>query len=126
MGYFLFFMRFAGVITRYVNGAYGVNISHLKRIQMVTIFSIISFVGIATASLNTESIWFFYLALFSSIFIGVAQAFGEAIIIGFLKVFPTILMGDFGSGTGFTGPFATVFLLVMRASGVHDAIIFAI
>ena len=55
-----------------------------------------------------------------------AQAFGEAIIIGFLKVFPTILMGDFGSGTGFTGPFATVFLLVMRAIGVHDAIIFAI
>ena len=37
MGYFLFFMRFAGVLSRYVNGAFCVNIPHVMRIGMVTI-----------------------------------------------------------------------------------------
>lgn len=72
MGYFMFLMKGSGVISRYVNGAFCVNISHINRMKMVTIFSIISFVGIALASENTQDIMFFYIALVSSIFMGIA------------------------------------------------------
>jgi len=72
MGYFMFLMKGSGVISRYVNGACCVNISHINRMKMVTIFSIISFVGIALASENTQDVNYFYIALVSSIFMGVA------------------------------------------------------
>lgn len=58
-GYFLFFMRGAGVISRYVNGAYCVNIPHMTRIKVITILSVISFLGIALASSDTTITWYF-------------------------------------------------------------------
>ena len=53
MGYFLFLMKGTGVIARYVNGACCVNITHIRRMLMVTIFSIFSFIMIAISSENT-------------------------------------------------------------------------
>ena len=72
MGYFLLFMRAAGVLSRYINGACCVTINHVRRMQMVTIFSVISFLGIAVAAANTKDVSYFYVALFCSIFMGVA------------------------------------------------------
>ena len=108
MGYFLFLMKGSGVISRYVNGACCVNISHIRRMLMVTVFSIFSFLLIAIAAENTQDILFFYVALFSSIFMGIAQSFGEACVLGFLKAFPLNMISDFASGLGFSGPFSTV------------------
>lgn len=119
-------MQVAGVTARYVNGACCVNISHKRRIQMVTAFSIISFLGISYASMFTDNENMFYLALFSSIFMGIAASFGEGIVIGFLKAFPAHMVGDFGSGTGFSGPFSTLTLLVLRSNGLSDSAIFMI
>ena len=53
MGLFLFLMIGSGVISRYVNGACCVNISHIRRMLMVTVFSIFSFLTIAMAAENT-------------------------------------------------------------------------
>ena len=93
---------------------------------MVTAFAVISFLGIAYASLYTENVIYFYLALFSSVFMGIAQSFGEGTIIGFLKAYPAHMVGDFGSGTGFSGPFSTLSLLVLRSNGLGDTYIFMI
>lgn len=57
---------------------------------------------------------------------GIAQSFGEAVVLGFLKGFPKKLVGDFSSGTGFAGPFATLSLLLLRAAGITDTLIFII
>jgi hypothetical protein len=111
MGYFLFFMRFAGVISRFVNGACCVNIKHIQRILMVTIMSIASFLAIAYSTKMAVYPSFFWIAIFASIFMGVAQSFGEAVIIGFCNYLPHKLMGSFSAGTGFAGPFSTVSLL---------------
>ena len=91
---------------------------------MCTFFAIVSFLGIAYASLFTENVMFFYLALLSSFFMGLAQSFGEGTIIGFLKAYPAHMVGDFSSGTGFSGPFSTVTLLVLRSNGMKDTYIY--
>jgi len=46
--------------------------------------------------------------------------------LGFLKGFPHKLVGDFSTGTGFAGPFSTISLLSMRASGLTDSKIFIV
>ena len=119
-------MKLSGVITRYVNGACCVNISHKTRIIMVTMLSVLSFVSIAMASRFSKHIIFFYIALFASVLMGVASSLGEACVLGFLKAFPLNMISDFGSGTGFAGPFATLSLLTMRANGIADSKIFCI
>ena len=72
MGYFLFFMRGAGVISRYANGACCVNIRHITRIMICTVLAIFSFLGIALASANTDDESYFYVAIFCSIFMGIS------------------------------------------------------
>ena len=72
MAWFLFFMRSAGVISRYINGAFCVNVTHISRMNMATVFSIISFLGIAISSVHTNNINYFYVALIASIFMGIA------------------------------------------------------
>ena len=92
----------------------------------MTLLAVGSFIGIALASSNTETESYFYVAIFCSIFMGISQSIGECTVLGFLKGFPHDLVGDFSAGTGFAGPFATVSLLSMRASGMGDPTIFMI
>ena len=44
---------------------------------------------------------------------GVAMALGEVTIIGFLKGFPHRLVGDFASGSEFSGTASSLLLLVL-------------
>lgn len=72
MGYFLFFMRGAGVISRYANGACCVNINHKTRVIVCAVLAVFSFLGIALASSNTHIYAYFWVAIFCSIFMGVS------------------------------------------------------
>ena len=49
MGFFLFFMRGAGITTRLVNGACCVNVAHMTRVGIATFITFLSFALIATA-----------------------------------------------------------------------------
>ena len=117
-------MILAGALARYANGLCCINFTHLYRARIVTFLYIASFACIAIASMNTEIEFFFYLALFASVSIGIASNLSESVSLGFLKGFPTTLISDFGSGSGFAGLYASIYLLVMRSMGINDAFIF--
>ena len=68
MGFFLLFMRFAGAITRYANGACLVNIKHIKRVVMVCMMTSISFLVIAYSTEMSHYPMFFWVAVFAGMF----------------------------------------------------------
>ena len=109
-----------GASSRLVNGACCVNIKHITRAGIVTIFTSASFLMIAIACMNEEHQIFFVVAIAASIFQGISQSFGEAVFLGFLKGFPHDLVGDVSTGTGFAGIFATGTLLGAKAIGISN------
>ena len=126
MGFFLFFMRGAGIITRLVNGACCVNVRHLTRVIIATLITAISFGLIAAACLNENKVIFFWVAVVASVLQGIAQSFGEAVILGFSKGFPNRCIGNFSAGTGFSGVFATGVLLGAKAIKMKNSTLFFI
>ena len=128
MGYFLFFMIFFGAASRVVNGNCCVNVAHTTRILIVTIFTIISFLFIAIACMHEEShsVFYFWVAVVASVFTGIAHSFGEAVFCGFLKGFPSHMIGDVSVGTGFSGIFATGTLLFAKWMRVPNQTLFFI
>ena len=115
-----------GALSRLVNGACCVNVRHLTRIGIVTCFTLFSFIMIAFACISRKISWFFWIAVASSIFNGISQSFGEAVIIGFLKGYPSGLIGDFSAGTGFAGPFASGTVLITKYYGMPSYLLFLI
>ena len=120
MGLFLFFMILFGASSRLVNGACCVNIKHTTRVGFVTIFTILSFSGIAVACFNKDISWMFGVAVAASVFSGISQSFGEAVFLGFLKGYPAGMVGDVSTGTGFAGIFATSSLLLAKGLKVSN------
>jgi len=75
---------------------------------------------IAVACIYDNIPWMFWFAILSSIFTGVSQSFGEAVLYGFLKGFPSYMIGYVSTGTGFSGVFATAILLVFRSLKISN------
>jgi hypothetical protein len=126
MGFFLFFMILFGAGSRLVNGACCVNIKHTTRIGIVTLFTFCSFIAIAICCMNNDKPIFFYVAIAASVFTGISQSFGEAVFLGFLKSYPSEMVGDVSVGTGFAGIFATGSLLGAKAIGLSNQALFFI
>ena len=115
-----------GAVSRLVNGACCVNIKHTTRIAIVAAMTLFSFVAIAICCIHNQKPAFFYLAIAASVFTGVARAFGEAVFLGFLKGYPSEMVGDVSSGTGFAGIFATGSVLGAKAVGISNQALFFI
>ena len=113
-----------GAISRLVNGACCVKVAHTTRIAIVTIFTFGSFIAISLACFNDKNPDYFFVAVFASIFTGISQSFGEAVFLGFLKGYPSYMIGDVSCGTGFAGIFATTTLLSCKALGISNEAIF--
>lgn len=126
MGAFLFVMILFGAISRYVHGRFFVNVKHTNRILIVTVFTILSFVMIAVACQETQIPWMFWVAVLASVFTGISQSFGEAVFLGFLKGFPSYMIGFVSTGTGGAGIFSTGSLLLSRFLGVSNSTLFFI
>ena len=126
MGVFLFVMILFGGISRFIHGRFFVRVKHTNRILIVTLFTIVSFVLIAVACIEDTIPWMFWVAVLASILTGISQSFGEAVFLGFLKGFPSYMIGYTSAGTGFAGIFATGTLLGARAAGLSNQILFFI
>ena len=126
MGYFLLYMKAAGLITTLVSGACCVNVRHITRVNIATIFTAISFGLIAAACMNETNVIFFWIAVLAGVLMGIAQAFGEAVILGFIKGYPNQCIGFFSAGTGFSGLFATSVLLGAKAINLKNSTLFLI
>ena len=90
-------------------------------------FFLISFCVLGTNDGTSDSskVYKFYLSLVASIIIGVTCALGESNVLGLLKGFPSKTIGFFGSGTGFAGIFGDSSLIILRAIGLKDWLIYS-
>lgn len=61
----------------------------------------------------TDQKWGFFTAVAGTLIMGVCQALGEAVMLGFLKAFPSNFVGMFSSGTGMAGFFGALYVLVL-------------
>ena len=104
----LFLILFNG-ITRIINAKYLIRVRHTRRIYANTIIMVTAYVLVVIAELIGRKFGL-VLSLFASVLHGITLAFGEAVILGYLKGFPTYLVGAWSSGTGFAG--VSVFLLL--------------
>jgi hypothetical protein len=66
------------------------------------------------------------LALLASLLIGFCSGTGEATFLGFLKGFPSHLVGYVSSGTGFAGISGTLTLLLLQGINLSNGAIFLI
>lgn len=121
-------------VVRSINSKFFLRIPHRKRIAFAISFMILGFTIIALSSLTSNKIGF-YTSLLGSMICGAMCAFGESIILGkqqhhlqisssncwtpsgYLKVFPSKLVGGWSSGTGCAGPFGSGLVLVFKAIG---------
>lgn len=113
-------------IARYANASWVVNWPHLNRSYIVTTFAILSFLLIAFATIYDKNKNFFWVAVGASVFTGFSQGLGEAAFLGFLKGFPSRLVGDVSCGTGMAGLFGTAMLLSLKAIGFSNQAIYLI
>ena len=119
-------MKVFGLISRFVNGACCVRVAHTTRMAIVSIFTFFSFVAIAYACLNNENPAMFNVAVGASIFTGISQSFGEAVYLGFLKGFPSDMIGDVSTGTGVSGILATFTLFFAKWMNISNQYLFLI
>ena len=94
------------------------NIPHKKKILVLIILSGISYLIIGLSGLTSEK-WGFYNAILGTLVMGVCQALGEAVMLGFLKAFPSNFVGMFSSGTGMAGFFGAVYVLGMTSFEIN-------
>ena len=64
--------------------------------------------------------------MLSSIILGVCSALGESTTLGFCKGFPSTIVGNFSSGTGFAGVFGSGIILILKGAGLSNGQIFFI
>lgn len=114
MGLFLFLMSGFGVSFKLLHGVKCVNIPHMARAWFFIISTTVSFVLFVCITVSpNRSLVLFYLALLASVLQGCATAFGESLFMGFLKGFPSYLVGDVSAGTGLSGILAAGTLFIV-------------
>ena len=122
-------MSTVSLLMRYVNGTCLVNIKHLTRFYAVTCLGVTAFCLVAIACYegdNGGSDSFFFVALFSSVLVGMSSSMGEATFLGYCKEFPHHVVGFVSSGTGFAGISGTGTLLVLKGLGLSNTSVFLI
>eukprot|EP00946_MAST-07B_sp_MAST-7B-sp1_P001760 g1760.t1 len=96
-----------GVGVRALN-MYCLSTSTFKRFYIVTIAFLLGYVALSV------SVYFdFWVAISSIIFIGGACSFGESLILGYMKNYPSMVTGGWSSGTGMAGVGGSAFYLAM-------------
>ncbi len=68
--------------------------------------------------LDKDEEYAFYVCLFSCTLHGIAHAFGESVLLGFLKFFPSDAVNSFAIGTGFSDFFALIFMILVLNIGL--------
>ena len=113
-------------LTKIINAKYLLTIRHVVRIFINSVNMLIGFLIISFACTFHEYEVSFWISLLSSIILGVVSALGESTTLGFCKGFPSTIVGNFSSGTGFAGVFGSGIILVLKGAGLNNGQIFFI
>mmetsp|Transcript_26973 Transcript_26973/g.41102 ORF Transcript_26973/g.41102 Transcript_26973/m.41102 type:complete len:161 (-) Transcript_26973:685-1167(-) len=128
MAFILMFMIFFGILGRFLNGSLCIRMRHSVRIWFAAHLTLFSFLLISFACFAGlhYGINLFYLAVAASVFTGLAEASGEAALLGYMKGFPANMVSEVSSGSGFGGITATLALLGTKAIGMQNWLIFLV
>ena len=110
-----------GLIVRWTNAAYLEHVSAKRRTFGTCVISLIGLV-ILVASPLTGSFW---VAIVAIVFLGSACSFGESVILGFLRSFPSQCTSAWSSGTGIAGVGGSLWYLALSSANLSDPLIFA-
>lgn len=99
------------------------HIPHIIRCLIVTTMGVSAYVLMSICSAATSD-WGFFVGLIAAVMMGLAQCWGEAVMLGFLKAFPSELVGGWSSGTGFAGVGGTLLWVAYRAGKVPTFIVY--
>jgi battenin len=109
-----------------VNSKFLITVQHKYRIMAVTCLMVTGFMTIAICCFYDTISAMFWLSLLASILVGLGQALGESVTLGFLKTFPGDAISYFGSGTGFAGISGSLIFIALKPLGFSDQAIYLI
>lgn len=95
-------------------GSVFINFPLFAKIAIISTAQVTSFLIIAYSCRHEDNPAYFYVALVASGLTGFAQGFGEATFLGFLREFPSHLVGYVSSGTGLAGICGTLMLILLN------------
>ena len=104
-------------VIRLVNAKYLLKVQHKTRILVCTILMLTGFFTIAMCCFYDTVSAMFWVSLMASILVGLGQALGESVILGFLKTFPGNAIGYYGSGTGMSGITGSLIFIALEPLG---------
>ena len=108
-----------------INFRYLSSVNSLLRISIVCGAMLTTFV-VMSLCVQTNADWGFPIALMATLMMGLSQAIGECVNLGFLKAFPSEYLVGFTSGTGFAGIAGAGAWIVCRAIGLSNPQVFLI
>ena len=110
--YLLSTILFSGV-TRFINSKYLIKINHMHRLTFNSFYIFLSYLLVAAVTI-WEVPGGFALSLVGAVMHGTSMSFGESTILGFMKGYPSKLVGAFSSGTGFAGAGGAGIIMLLK------------
>ena len=110
---------------RLINSKFCIKISYLKRVTGLSIYFFCGYISLFTILFCVESIELnhtlaFCLTLIPSLIMGTGSAFGEASILGYLRLFPEGYVSGWSSGTGLAGVSGATITLICKYQHVSS------
>ncbi len=107
-----------------VNSRYLIKTSYRIGIIFLTFYFLLGYISLflllnaidGDSTMNKESV--FYLSLIPSFIMGTGSAFGEAVVLGYLRNFPKNLVSGWSSGTGLAGVTGALITLLFKIYNV--------
>jgi battenin len=110
-----------GIVSKAWNAFFLEKVSYNWRMFGMGVFYLFGLVGVAVSTFVS-----FGFCIFAIVVAGSASAFGESVMLGYMRQFPSEYIGGWSSGTGFAGVGGAGFYIVMVAAGLRNFTIFLI
>jgi hypothetical protein len=89
-------------LMRLIHMLFMFSVSYATKIHIFTSISVIAYLLLGISIFYYDNEYSFYLCVFSCALHGAVHAFGESVLLGFFKFFPSDAVFFFASGTGFS------------------------
>ena len=118
-------------LTRIVNSKFCLNISYTKKIAFLSIYFFTGYISLyiilnittnEEAKINKTAAFLF--TLIPSFIMGTGSSFGEANLLGYLRLFPKDLVAGWSSGTGLAGVSGALITLSFKLKDVNNKFLF--
>ena len=110
---------------RIINSKFCIKISYIKRITGLAIYFFIGYISLFTILFFVEGdklnhTLAFLLTLIPSLIMGTGSAFGEASILGYLRLFPEGYVSGWSSGTGLAGVSGAFITIIVKYQNISS------